>query len=390
MRVRNAALRRRSDSANASGPRGSSSATSTATPVIDSTSALSTPRCTVVRPLGGADAVANARAIVCTSSGVGRSRSVSASVGNGTVSSSGCMAARMVVEDQSERVRRIELPSSDWKSEALPLSYTRVCPPALTRPASGRGDLNPRPPAPKAGALPLRYSPDIKSLRAYLRHFDGCVCGTLASTAAGRDRSGWSTRFDGRRSVVRLFQDRRDAGRQLASRLNELRSEHPIVVGLPARRCAGRVRGRPSARRPARRDRRAEAGSPLTAGARYGRDRRRRCAGAQRGRGAPGGRHRSRPRGGGGPRTIRGRATRGPVPRRPADDPARGQDGDPGRRRRRDGRYRAGRDRSGAGARCSARRARGPGRGAGERRRAGGRRRRGDRAQDAGAVPRGG
>ena len=25
---------------------------------------------------------------------------------------------------------------------------------------SGRGDLNPRPPAPKAGALPLRYSPD--------------------------------------------------------------------------------------------------------------------------------------------------------------------------------------------------------------------------------------
>ena len=36
----------------------------------------------------------------------------------------------------SERVRRIELPSSDWKSEALPLSYTRERP---RLPGPGRG-----------------------------------------------------------------------------------------------------------------------------------------------------------------------------------------------------------------------------------------------------------
>ena len=32
---------------------------------------------------------------------------------------------------------------------------------------------------------------------------------------------------------MRLFQDRRDAGRQLAVRLRHLRGEDPIVVGLP-------------------------------------------------------------------------------------------------------------------------------------------------------------
>ncbi|MGZ6964984.1 MAG: phosphoribosyltransferase family protein [Acidimicrobiia bacterium] len=32
---------------------------------------------------------------------------------------------------------------------------------------------------------------------------------------------------------MRLFQDRRDAGRQLAARLRHLRDEHPVVVGLP-------------------------------------------------------------------------------------------------------------------------------------------------------------
>ncbi len=139
MRVRNAALRVRSDSANAAGPSGSSSATSTVTPVIDSVRALSTPRWTVVIPLDGADAVANARAIARTSSGVGRSRLVSASVGNGTVSCSCCMRGPNGVGGGAipgqwssaidvERVRRIELPSSDWKSEALPLSYTRVHP----------------------------------------------------------------------------------------------------------------------------------------------------------------------------------------------------------------------------------------------------------------------
>src|SRR5439155_25532804 len=34
------------------------------------------------------------------------------------------------------------------------------------RTASGRGDLNPRPPAPKAGALPLRHSPATRQVTA--------------------------------------------------------------------------------------------------------------------------------------------------------------------------------------------------------------------------------
>src|SRR5438128_10234382 len=34
------------------------------------------------------------------------------------------------------------------------------------RVASGRGDLNPRPPAPKAGALPLRHSPATDKVTA--------------------------------------------------------------------------------------------------------------------------------------------------------------------------------------------------------------------------------
>src|SRR3712207_4659289 len=51
---------------------------------------------------------------------------------------------------RGERVRGIEPPSPAWKAGALPLSYTRVS--RLRR--SGREDLNLRPPAPKAGALP--------------------------------------------------------------------------------------------------------------------------------------------------------------------------------------------------------------------------------------------
>ena len=123
MRARNPALRSRSASANSSGPRGATSATSTTTPVIDSTSALRTARCTAVRPSAGAAAVANARAIRCTSSGPGGTRLVTSSeTGSGT----GVMGSVMRAPDEVERVRRIELPSSDWKSEALPLSYTRV------------------------------------------------------------------------------------------------------------------------------------------------------------------------------------------------------------------------------------------------------------------------
>src|SRR6478752_2924372 len=34
-------------------------------------------------------------------------------------------------------------------------------------------------------------------------------------------------------SVMRRFQDRRDAGLQLAARLSRFRDEHPIVLGLP-------------------------------------------------------------------------------------------------------------------------------------------------------------
>ena len=49
---------------------------------------------------------------------------------------------------------------------------------------------------------------------------------------------------------MRLFEDRRDAGRQLAVRLRYLQGEHPIVVGLPRGGVPGGVRGRTSARRP--------------------------------------------------------------------------------------------------------------------------------------------
>jgi hypothetical protein len=62
------------------------------------------------------------------------------------------IAARQEVR---ERVRGIEPPSPAWKAGALPLSYTRTAL-ELVSPASlsGREDLNLRPPAPKAGALP--------------------------------------------------------------------------------------------------------------------------------------------------------------------------------------------------------------------------------------------
>ena len=36
------------------------------------------------------------------------------------------------VQNLMERVRRIELPTSDWKSEVLPLNYTRVFVSTLT------------------------------------------------------------------------------------------------------------------------------------------------------------------------------------------------------------------------------------------------------------------
>ena len=54
-----------------------------------------------------------------------------------------------------ERVTGIEPAWPDWKSGTLPLSYTRV----PDRPASGRGESNPRPPAPKAGALAAALLP---------------------------------------------------------------------------------------------------------------------------------------------------------------------------------------------------------------------------------------
>src|SRR4029453_1404569 len=43
---------------------------------------------------------------------------------------------------------------------------------------SGRGDLNPRPPAPKAGALPLRHSPDL-ALASVSRWRHGVVAGRV-------------------------------------------------------------------------------------------------------------------------------------------------------------------------------------------------------------------
>ena len=115
--------------------------------------------------------------------------------------------------------------------------------------------------------------------------------------------------------------------------------------------CRGAVcrsrRGRPGARRPARRDRRAQAGVPSPR-ARHGRDRRRRRSGAQRGRRAPGGRHRF------GHRRVEARersrwSDARTVPRWSADDPARRADGGPGRRRHRDRRHRSRRARGGAG-----------------------------------------
>jgi hypothetical protein len=131
-----------------------------------------------VRPSAGAAAVAIPRAVIWTSAGVGGSRLVSSiDIGSGTGVIGLFMRALNLpvprgIPEFVERVRRIELPSSDWKSEALPLSYTRVVPSlsvggmSAGRPASGRGDLNPRPPAPKAGALPLRYSPAARQVTA--------------------------------------------------------------------------------------------------------------------------------------------------------------------------------------------------------------------------------
>ena len=132
MRRRNARSRSRIDSANSGGPSGSSVATSSCTPVIESISALITARWTGVRPPSGAGAVAKARAIVTTSSCVGGSRLVSATeAGSGTgvigavIPAPNPWRGRRIPGDR-ERVTRIELASSDWKSEALPLSYTRV------------------------------------------------------------------------------------------------------------------------------------------------------------------------------------------------------------------------------------------------------------------------
>src|SRR5581483_11762473 len=60
-----------------------------------------------------------------------------------------------------ERVTGLEPAASDLEGRrSSQLSYTRVAGTlASADDLSGRGDLNPRPPAPKAGALPLRHSP---------------------------------------------------------------------------------------------------------------------------------------------------------------------------------------------------------------------------------------
>jgi hypothetical protein len=52
-----------------------------------------------------------------------------------------------------KRVMGIEPTLSAWKAEVLPLNYTRTTK-VLNKIWSGRHDLNMRPPAPKAGALP--------------------------------------------------------------------------------------------------------------------------------------------------------------------------------------------------------------------------------------------
>lgn len=53
----------------------------------------------------------------------------------------------------------------------------------------------------------------------------------VSGAIAGQGRTSQKDRIEGGR--MRLFRDRRDAGRQLAVRLDYLRAERPIVVGLP-------------------------------------------------------------------------------------------------------------------------------------------------------------
>ena len=65
---------------------------------------------------------------------------------------------RVAIRLSRERVRGIEPPSPAWKAGALPLSYTRAA-----ASLSGREDLNLRPPAPKAGALPGCATPREKA-----------------------------------------------------------------------------------------------------------------------------------------------------------------------------------------------------------------------------------
>lgn len=55
-----------------------------------------------------------------------------------------------MTSENTERVRRIELPSSAWKAEVLPLNYTRAEPLSRTLP-----EENTTPPP----RLPLRYAP---------------------------------------------------------------------------------------------------------------------------------------------------------------------------------------------------------------------------------------
>src|SRR5947208_14690881 len=76
------------------------------------------------------------------------------------------------ISQPQERAKGIEPSPPAWKAGALPLSYARAGPPGTyATGTSGRGDLNSRLPAPKAGALPScatsRTHPDLRGSPYY-------------------------------------------------------------------------------------------------------------------------------------------------------------------------------------------------------------------------------
>ena len=88
---------------------------------------------------------------------------------------------------------------------------------------------------------------------------------------------------------MRFIDTRGHQGRRLATRLAHLRGEPLVVLGLPAGRRAGCLRGGPGARRATRRDRGPQARGAVPTRARHGRHRRgRRADRHQRGRRPPG------------------------------------------------------------------------------------------------------